>query len=95
MHFYSSNERYEGQWMRGQMTGFGQYYFSTPDKKSYAGQFFNGDMYGNGVMKTNDYVYRGMIKSGVFDGFGRFEDLQSGVVYEGNFKEGYRHGFGK
>jgi hypothetical protein len=36
-----------------------------------------------------------MVKNGLFDGFGRYEDIETHVVYEGSFKEGKRDGFGK
>jgi hypothetical protein len=36
-----------------------------------------------------------MFKNGEFDGFGRYEDLNVHIIYEGNFVEGRRDGFGK
>jgi hypothetical protein len=36
-----------------------------------------------------------MFKNGEFDGFGRYEDLNIHSIYEGNFIEGQRSGFGK
>ena len=36
-----------------------------------------------------------MFKNGEFDGFGRYEDLNVHTIYEGNFSEGLRDGFGK
>lgn len=36
-----------------------------------------------------------MFKNGEFDGFGRYEDLNVHTIYEGNFSEGQRSGFGK
>lgn len=72
------------------MTGYGKYDFKTADNKVYIGQFYCGDMYGNGVEKTDNYIYRGMFKYGQYDGFGRFEDIKSQIIYEGNFEEGYK-----
>lgn len=95
MYFRASNERYEGQWSNGKMTGEGKYFFNTDDKKVYTGKFFNGDMYGYGVIETANYIYRGMVKNGLFDRFGRYENLQTHVVYEGNFLEGEKDGFGR
>ena len=74
-HFVASNERYEGEWINGQMTGFGKYFFSSHDNKVYTGQFYNGDLYGNGVITTDNYTYRGMVKYGYFDGHGKLEDF--------------------
>jgi len=90
MYFTNSNERYEGQWINGKMTGNGKYFFSGKEMKKYTGQFFNGDIYGYGIMETVDYIYRGMVKNGLFDGFGRFEHLKDLEIYEGNFSEGKR-----
>ena len=73
----------------------GKYFFNTDDNKVYTGQFYQGDLYGKGVITTNQYIYRGMVKNGLFDGFGRYEDIETHVVYEGSFKEGKRDGFGK
>mmetsp|Transcript_33548 Transcript_33548/g.51584 ORF Transcript_33548/g.51584 Transcript_33548/m.51584 type:complete len:104 (-) Transcript_33548:231-542(-) len=52
-------------------------------------------MQGNGTIKSKNYIFRGMVKHGEFNGFGRFEDLKREVTYEGNFKQGKRDGFGK
>lgn len=70
------------------MTGYGKYFFSSEDQKVYIGQFYCGDLYGNGVLKTKNFIYRGMFKNGEFDGFGRYEDLNVHTIYEGNFLEG-------
>lgn len=88
MIFSQTNERYEGQWIKDQMTGFGNYFYSTPDHRQYSGQFYHGELYGNGVIQTTQFVYKGTVKNGLFDGFGRYQDLQTGLVYEGNFKDG-------
>ena len=77
------------------MTGNGKYFFNSEDNKIYTGQFFNGNMYGNGIIETNQWIYRGEVKDGLFDGFGRFENLRTKMVYEGHFIEGKREGFGQ
>ena len=51
-------------------------------------------MYGDGVFISDLYHYRGMVADGLFDGFGRYEDKATDIVYEGNFKEGVKFGFG-
>ena len=94
MKFIQLNQLYQGQWINGQMTGNGKYFFNSEDNKIYTGQFFNGNMYGNGIVETTDYIYRGEVKDGLFDGFGRYEDLKTNLVYEGNFIEDLRDGFG-
>lgn len=77
------------------MTGYGSYYFACDQHKVYTGQFYCGDLYGNGVLQTKDFIYRGMFKNGEFEGFGRYEDLKTQLIYEGNFYDGLRDGFGK
>ena len=61
----------------------------------YTGQFYNGDMYGNGVITTTTYTYRGMVKNGFFDGYGKYENHETLEIYEGNFKEGMKQGLGR
>ena len=51
-------------------------------------------MNGDGVFTSDFYIYRGMVSNGLFDGFGRYEDKLTDLVYEGNFKEGVKFGFG-
>ena len=77
------------------MTGFGKYFYNSNDDKVLSGQFYNGEVYGNGIIKSKNYIYRGIINNGTFDGFGRLESLSDGKVYEGNFSEGVRVGYGK
>jgi len=43
------------------MTGFGKLFFNTSDKKQYIGQFFNGNINGNGAFLTENYIYRGLV----------------------------------
>lgn len=73
----STGERYEGEWVNGQMTGYGKYFFACDQQKVYTGQFYCGDLYGNGLLQAKDFIYRGMFKNGEFDGFGRYEDLKA------------------
>lgn len=77
------------------MTGSGKYFFNSEDNKIYTGQFFNGNMYGNGIIETTNYIYRGEVKDGFFDGFGRYEDLKTHMVYEGSFIQDKKDGFGQ
>lgn len=95
MTFVGTGEIYEGSWINGQMTGFGKYFYNSSDDKVLSGQFYNGEVYGNGIIKSKNYIYRGIINNGTFDGFGRLESLTDGKVYEGNFSEGVRVGYGK
>lgn len=44
------------------------------ENKIYEGNFFEGFPYGEGIMKSQNFVYKGYFKSGIFDGKGRFED---------------------
>ena len=57
------------------MTGYGKLMHNTPDNNIYTGQFYCGHKSGNGVEKTDNYIYHGMFKYGQYDGFGRYEDL--------------------
>lgn len=95
MKFVSTGEIYEGNWLNGQMTGYGKYIYNSNDNKVISGQFYNGELYGNGVIRTDNYIYRGIVNNGTFDGFGRYEEANGSVVYEGNFCEGLRVGYGK
>jgi hypothetical protein len=93
--YANTNEKYEGMWINGQMTGEGKYFCDTEDKKVLIGQFYNGTMYGLGQIITKKFVYRGMVKNGIFEGYGQLEDFETLSVYEGNFKDGRRQGMGR
>ena len=52
-------------------------------------------MYGNGIIESKDFHYRGEVKNGLFHGFGRLELKHSNLVHYGNFCEGKKEGFGQ
>lgn len=54
----------------------------------FAGQFYLGKLYGFGLIKTEKLTYRGMVRNGFFDGYGKLEETNTKKVYQGNFKEG-------
>ena len=49
-----------------------------------------------GVFKiAKEYIYRGFVFNGLFHGFGRYEDKIEFFIYEGNYVEGHKEGFGR
>lgn len=93
MIFYLSGDVYNGQFLDDKMTGKAQYIYKV-DSKVYEGNFFEGSPYGEGIMKSQHFVYKGYFKSGIFDGKGCLEDLLMNQKYEGDFLDGKKHGYG-
>ncbi|XP_034042312.1 alsin-like isoform X2 [Thalassophryne amazonica] len=89
--------QYTGGWLAGQVNGRGT--MKWPDGRSYSGNFKNGleDGYGECTMpnkvSNKTETYMGHWREGKIHGFGKYK-YASGEVYEGNFCDGLRHGYG-
>jgi len=74
--------------VNGSITGYGKFTFNSLDNKIYIGQFCNGEMLGFGQILTDNFIYRGFVKNGKFEGYGVYQDLNSNETYKGIFKDG-------
>ncbi|CAD8060673.1 unnamed protein product [Paramecium primaurelia] len=79
----------------------GQGFEQWPDQTQYQGLIVNGKKQGKGILlwpfKENEKQqeqYEGEFYNNLFDGYGVYK-WSDGKVYEGGWKEGKRHGYGK
>ena len=90
---------YNGEVRRSTMHGIGEY--TWPSGKSFKGTFRKNSIEeGQGVYKWGTHTYDGDVSAvnGMRNGFGKFDcTLPSGgtLAYEGDWKDGRRHGSGK
>jgi len=89
--FYTTGDRYLGQWTNNLQQGVGTLYSQTG---VYVGDWKAGVQQGNGTaMYNNGNEYTGQFKNGLKEGYGVFSVI-NGDVYKGNFKAGMRDGQG-
>ena len=70
-HVIVSEERYEGQWKKGEKHGMGTYYYAYGDK--YHGEWVNGEKSGRGTLTySNGAKYEGQWKNNMAHGKGIF-----------------------
>eukprot|EP00350_Pseudokeronopsis_sp_OXSARD2_P011522 CAMPEP_0170541810 /NCGR_PEP_ID=MMETSP0211-20121228/1436_1 /TAXON_ID=311385 /ORGANISM="Pseudokeronopsis sp., Strain OXSARD2" /LENGTH=265 /DNA_ID=CAMNT_0010844673 /DNA_START=1200 /DNA_END=1999 /DNA_ORIENTATION=+ len=92
--FKACGDFYEGEWVDDKMTGKGKYFYAN-EKKEFEGDFVEGSPYGMGTMKSNEFNYQGSFKSGLFEGFGKLQDIKNRIVFEGYYFDGKKKGYGK
>lgn len=92
--FASPSERiYIGKYVGGQKNGPGK--LLLPNESEYDGNFKNNEFDGYGVYKTKTYNYYGYFVEGKKNGKGKLEDLVTGSVYEGEFADDKKNGYGE
>jgi len=94
---------YKGQFKINQF--FGEGYYKKSDGTLYEGNFLNGKYHGKGKQTSSGYTYIGEFKKGFWDGYGVYtltfkeeeyvRNCKNCVRYEGQWKEGKKHGLGK
>ena len=90
--YYKGRESYEGDFLKGEITGFGYYVFSN--KNTYKGEFLNGKMNGKGIYKwANGNIYEGEYVDNIREGIGEYT-WKEGKKYTGGFSKGKPHGHG-
>ncbi|GFR53186.1 hypothetical protein Agub_g15934, partial [Astrephomene gubernaculifera] len=90
---FKSGATYEGDWKAGQMHGRGKLTF--PDGITYEGEFQHNQLTGKGVYTwPSGAVYEGAVVRGRREGRGRLSFTKSASVYEGEWRDGMRHGQG-
>jgi len=90
--YYKGREYYEGDFLKGEITGIGYYVFSN--KNTYRGEFLNGKMHGKGIYKwANGNIYEGDYVDNIREGMGEYT-WKEGKKYTGGFSRGKPHGHG-
>jgi len=95
---YESGSRYLGHWAFNKREGKGKFVYPCGD--IYEGEWKGGKYHGQGKYTSGDsggraLEYEGEWKADKMDGQGRYIYKDTGDVYEGNFVNGFREGFGK
>ena len=67
-----------------------------PDGTKYTGTIKNGEITGQGTYEfSNGSTYTGTVLNGLRDGKGTFNTKDNSIFYDGEWKEGLKHGKGK
>eukprot|EP00325_Prymnesiales_sp_UTEX-LB-985_P010600 CAMPEP_0174758588 /NCGR_PEP_ID=MMETSP1094-20130205/107838_1 /TAXON_ID=156173 /ORGANISM="Chrysochromulina brevifilum, Strain UTEX LB 985" /LENGTH=657 /DNA_ID=CAMNT_0015964515 /DNA_START=16 /DNA_END=1990 /DNA_ORIENTATION=- len=95
---YTSGSVFKGQWEHNKRSGKGTFYYPCGDV--YEGEWKAGKYHGFGRYTSGDsdgraLEYEGEWKGDKMDGYGKYKYKDSGDVFEGNFINGFREGFGK
>lgn len=87
---------YMGEYIDGKPHGSGKMVFAKTDiRKSYTGQWKNGDFDGEGILLyKNGDSYSGEFKDGMPHGIGKYMDAE-GTYYQGSWEHGMRSGQGQ
>lgn len=92
---YSDGSIGRGSWKLGRRNGPGVYVFG-PDRTQYEGKWVGDRRCGYGTWRTptNRIIYDGLWSENVYHGTGRLIDYDVDVVYEGQFRLGFKEGQG-
>ena len=92
--FSTPTERiYIGKYIGGQKNGQGK--LLLPNESEYEGNFKNNVFDGYGVFKSKSYNYWGNFTEGKKNGKGKYEDLIKETIYEGDFIDDKKEGYGE
>ena len=90
---FKDGERYVGMFEGDEYCGNGEYYFGGGEV--YKGIFVNGLPSGEGeLLLKNGESFKGTFIDGKLNGKGIHSKKGEGIIYEGNYKDGERHGLG-
>lgn len=90
----SSGEVYEGQWKNNQRDGDGELRYKNGDV--FRGKFLRHKAHGQGriIYAKDRSTYEGSWCENVIVGHGTLRDCNGDLMYEGEWKDGFRHGRG-
>lgn len=87
---YNNNSLYDGDWKAGKWNGQGAY---VNEKDSIVGIWKDGELNGEAVIKTTEFIYQGECLGNLPDGLGTLV-LKDSSYYAGEWISGKRDGYG-
>ena len=88
----TSDSIYIGKYLNTKRNGIGKLILS--EHSVYEGNFKNGLFDGKGYYKDKNYIYKGEYLLGKKSGKGKLENLETKTIYEGEFKNDMKNGYG-
>ena len=88
----TSDSIYIGNYVNKKRNGKGKLILA--DQSYYEGDFKDGEFDGNGYYRTRNYTYKGQFLAGKKSGKGKMECFSSKSIYEGEFKNDKKEGYG-
>ena len=90
--YSTSDSIYIGKYVNKKRNGQGKLILA--DQSYYEGNFKDGEFNGNGYFRTRNYTYKGHFIAGKKDGKGKLESFNTKSIYEGEFKNDMKEGYG-
>jgi len=90
--YSTSDSIYIGNYVNKKRNGQGKLILA--DQCYYEGNFKDGEFDGNGFYRTRNYTYKGQFIAGKKNGKGKLESFSNKSVYEGEFKNDMKEGYG-
>ena len=90
--YSTSDSIYIGKYVNKKRNGQGKLILA--DQSYYEGNFKDGEFNGNGYFRTRNYAYKGQFIAGKKDGKGKLESFNTKSIYEGEFKNDMKEGYG-
>ena len=90
--YTTSDGIYIGNYVNKKRNGKGKLILA--DQSYYEGNFKDGVFNGSGYYRTRNYTYKGQFIAGKKSGKGKLENLTTKSIYEGEFKNDMKEGYG-
>jgi len=90
--YTTSDSIYIGNLVNKKRNGQGKLILA--DQSYYEGNFKDGEFDGNGFYRTKNYIYKGQFIAGKKSGKGKMESFSTKSIYEGEFKDDMKEGYG-
>ena len=90
--YSTSDSIYIGNYVNKKRNGQGKLILA--DQSYYEGNFKDGEFDGFGFYRTKNYTYKGQFINGKKNGKGKMENFSTKSVYEGEFKNDMKEGYG-
>ena len=90
--YSTSDSLYIGNYVNKKRNGRGKLILA--DQSYYEGNFKDGEFDGSGYLRTRNYTYKGQFTAGKKNGKGKLESFDTKSIYEGEFKNDKKEGYG-